>query len=834
MAQIPRQFLRPGGLPSVGRTRPTAPQTQPGSDDRLTATALAESRNLDLTPIGDALYKAGGAFVEMEKERRANELAINKMKQQSAARGIIVEATQKANDLHNQILAERISDPVEARNRFYTGMNEIMAEYDEPLKNIGEFATEPFSKQMSQLMVSFGPSVSKQAIALSREQLVDDLNEQKRMALTGLEDVQDDEVAEAKVQVALDGILDSAGGVLSDYEVEAFSKKFITDALSARFRGKFRANPAEAMKWLGMQHELDPQARDAIVGAAYNEGRMINAMEAAEQRAQEKALQQERDARFKDSHAQAIAADADGNLLALRSQLQDVLANRHAYDEDDFVSLTTFLRKSMDPNNRPNFTSVQSRALFEMANDPTVPVHVVKRAIAQNAEFLSTDEWKEVNEEMYSREGRQGEAINQVKTSIRRELQGILGPMALLPSTDAERKMQMMNPQAFKDEARARQEQLFAEMDRYLRGLMNMALDTGGAPRNNYQALVENRDRIIDQTRKAFAPSFQDPSVKPPPPGGNIKNMITLYATPNVAGQPVISSATVQNELDHYIKQQEALNENYDPNKDANVLALREASERYRKARRGVFGPFQQQAPAPQQPQAATSPGQPPAQTLEPIPGGPVDQLGQAGGAPSVPQPAAPASATVEPEQATQENEEAAVPKGALTREGLDHLSQWEGRRNEMYDDATGQPIGSVEEAQGFPTIGIGHLITAEEQESGTINIGGEEVDFTKGLTDEQIDQLAQQDAEEAAAAVDRYVKVDLTPHQRDALISFAFNIGGRAFGNSGAIKALNAGNIDEFLRRHAMWNKSRGQVMEGLKNRRAAEAALFQREQGK
>ena len=129
---------------------------------------------------------------------------------------------------------------------------------------------------------------------------------------------------------------------------------------------------------------------------------------------------------------------------------------------------------------------------------------------------------------------------------------------------------------------------------------------------------------------------------------------------------------------------------------------------------------------------------------------------------------------------------------------------------------------------RGYPTIGIGHLLTKAEQKSGTIEIGGQEVSWKDGLSDEQINQLAQQDTQEAADVVDKYVKVELTPEQRDALTSFAFNVGEGNFKNAGAIKALNEGDIEEFVRRLKQWNKSKGQVMAGLTRRREQEAQLF------
>ncbi len=75
---------------------------------------------------------------------------------------------------------------------------------------------------------------------------------------------------------------------------------------------------------------------------------------------------------------------------------------------------------------------------------------------------------------------------------------------------------------------------------------------------------------------------------------------------------------------------------------------------------------------------------------------------------------------------------------------------------------------------------------------------------------------------------VKRYVKVDLTQNEYDALVSFTYNVGGGNFAGSTLLRKLNEGDYlaaaDQFLR----WNKSDGQVMRGLTRRRQAEKDLF------
>lgn len=67
-----------------------------------------------------------------------------------------------------------------------------------------------------------------------------------------------------------------------------------------------------------------------------------------------------------------------------------------------------------------------------------------------------------------------------------------------------------------------------------------------------------------------------------------------------------------------------------------------------------------------------------------------------------------------------------------------------------------------------------------------------------------------------------------MTPGQLDAMVDLAYNIGVAAFQGSTLVRKFNAGDMagaaDEFPR----WNRSGGQVLLGLRRRRAADRALF------
>jgi lysozyme len=114
----------------------------------------------------------------------------------------------------------------------------------------------------------------------------------------------------------------------------------------------------------------------------------------------------------------------------------------------------------------------------------------------------------------------------------------------------------------------------------------------------------------------------------------------------------------------------------------------------------------------------------------------------------------------------------------------------------------------------GKRTIGYGHVIQPGE--------------YFEAVSQEQAKVLLQRDAEREAAPVARHLMVELMQYQQDALISLAFNCGGRTIARSTLLKLLNQNLInpaaDEFLR----WNKIGRAESKGLTRRRIAERNLF------
>ena len=137
----------------------------------------------------------------------------------------------------------------------------------------------------------------------------------------------------------------------------------------------------------------------------------------------------------------------------------------------------------------------------------------------------------------------------------------------------------------------------------------------------------------------------------------------------------------------------------------------------------------------------------------------------------------------------------------AIAKSTLDFITKEEGARNKAYKDS-----------KGLWTIGVGHLIKADEQYL-----------INATLTDEQVEDLLKSDLKWCSEAVETSVKVPLQQHQFDALYSLCFNIGGTNFAKSTVVKKINENDMQGAADAILMWNKP-----EVLVNRRKRERALF------
>lgn len=124
-------------------------------------------------------------------------------------------------------------------------------------------------------------------------------------------------------------------------------------------------------------------------------------------------------------------------------------------------------------------------------------------------------------------------------------------------------------------------------------------------------------------------------------------------------------------------------------------------------------------------------------------------------------------------------------------------------------------------------TIGIGHLITSEEKNTGKIY----GIPYKNGINKDQAMYIKRQDLNKFEEYVNKYVNsnINLTQNEFDALVSLCFNIGPNAFRNSTLLRRLNSNHsrnlvANEFLK----WNKAGGKVVNGLDIRRSEEREIF------
>jgi lysozyme len=146
----------------------------------------------------------------------------------------------------------------------------------------------------------------------------------------------------------------------------------------------------------------------------------------------------------------------------------------------------------------------------------------------------------------------------------------------------------------------------------------------------------------------------------------------------------------------------------------------------------------------------------------------------------------------------------AAVRRGAteLSEDGAAFIASWEGFRALAYQDVV-----------GVWTIGYGHTAGVRP---------GQTVTRAEAL------KLLMQDASIAEAAVRSGVAVRLNQHQFDALVSFVFNVGTGAFQGSTLRAVLNAGRYGAVPGELMRWVNAGSHPVQGLVNRRRAEADLF------
>ncbi len=136
------------------------------------------------------------------------------------------------------------------------------------------------------------------------------------------------------------------------------------------------------------------------------------------------------------------------------------------------------------------------------------------------------------------------------------------------------------------------------------------------------------------------------------------------------------------------------------------------------------------------------------------------------------------------------------------SKNGIELTARFEGCKLLAYQDSV-----------GVWTIGYGHT-----------------KGVTKGMscTQQQAEEWLKEDVMDAVRAVNKYVKVDLSQNQFDALVDFTFNLGSGSLSSSTLLKYLNKGSFDLAANEFEKWCHAGGKVLKGLYARRIAEKEMF------
>lgn len=171
-------------------------------------------------------------------------------------------------------------------------------------------------------------------------------------------------------------------------------------------------------------------------------------------------------------------------------------------------------------------------------------------------------------------------------------------------------------------------------------------------------------------------------------------------------------------------------------------------------------------------------------------------------------------------------------PENMKSDQTFDVIKGWENSIQAGLDKESGRWYGHESLEGGTPTLAYGHKVTAREANSGKVKIGGNWVDYRKGLTEPQAEELFQQDMGKAREAVLDSLNIPLSQNELVALTSLVYNVGAANWRKSKARKALNLGNREEFMVEAydpvQGFVRMNGEPHVGLIKRRQEEKAVF------
>lgn len=139
-----------------------------------------------------------------------------------------------------------------------------------------------------------------------------------------------------------------------------------------------------------------------------------------------------------------------------------------------------------------------------------------------------------------------------------------------------------------------------------------------------------------------------------------------------------------------------------------------------------------------------------------------------------------------------------------VSEQGLALIKQFEGFAPRAYICPAGKQ-----------TIGYGHVVRAGDV-------------FDGRITEEEATALLHEDIKRIEKNIGAMVKISLSQNQFDALVSFCYNVGTRAFERSTMLRRINENNLSLAATEFDRWVYVNGKTLGGLIKRRKAEKTLF------
>lgn len=131
-----------------------------------------------------------------------------------------------------------------------------------------------------------------------------------------------------------------------------------------------------------------------------------------------------------------------------------------------------------------------------------------------------------------------------------------------------------------------------------------------------------------------------------------------------------------------------------------------------------------------------------------------------------------------------------------------------------LIENFEGLRLTAYADQRGIPTVGYGHT--------------GPDVFLSTVITQEDADAFLAVDLHHAESAINSSLTVPVNQNEFDALVSLVYNIGGGAFAKSTLLRVLNTADYLHAAEQFLVWDRTNGQVNQGLMNRRIAERTLF------